>query len=593
MAEPRVSEVPIFTYYNKQRFEQFGSMDCANWYQVPIPDTKRGLALYPAMGRKHIEILGQAKLAFDTEPRVLFKSIDYAYTVVNTTVYQIDELFNITPLGTVSSTGDIWFDYLRIFDTTYCMMTDGTDVYIITEKPSGSTFETVTDGHRPTRPNFVVAFGNRFVVSNTNSSQYWVTATNLGGVSEGFSVNLGDVFTVNSAALFNLATGTVRQLATLHNQLYIFTDYSCDVWNNIPTQVSVSGSTRTFPFRLNNSYNWDYGMEDPFSLSVDFGRMCWLGKNQNGFVSFMVSDGGPPQVISSQAIDVLLQGSRSGTGDQSPFLREKATGFLYEYENNIFYRASAGTVEQFGSVTRESSVSCIEYNFNAGKWARCIELDGQRNKIEKHVFFKDRHLVTVQNDGTIYQMAGDIYYNEDRNASVSNPNDDDAFTKVPMRYELATSQIIEPDEAEFMTQWLQIDFVFGDRTFYKWDGPFKNAVYIVAEDAAADGSPIYLTDEDGAFLLDSEGNTPQFDDDTYYKLFKPHIELFYSDDGGVSFLTADVREFSQLGQYKWRMRWYQLGVSRNRVYKLRCVSSAPIVVLGATQMTKRTSGGAV
>jgi len=76
------------------------------------------------------------------------------------------------------------------------------------------------------------------------------------------------------------------------------------------------------------------------------------------------------------------------------------------------------------------------------------------------------------------------------------------------------------------------------------------------------------------------------------KTVKPHIELYWSDDGGVTFQSADLREFSQLGFYRWRMRWYELGPSRNRCYKLVAVSSAPIVVLGACQSVRRSSGGA-
>jgi len=93
-------------------------------------------------------------------------------------------------------------------------------------------------------------------------------------------------------------------------------------------------------------------------------------------------------------------------------------------------------------------------------------------------------------------------------------------------------------------------------------------------------------------LLLLKVRTPSFDDNHYCALFKPHIELYYSDDGGVTFLSADVREFSQLGQYQWIMRWNELGTSRNRCYKLICVSSAPIVILGGVRSTRRASGGA-
>jgi len=107
------------------------------------------------------------------------------------------------------------------------------------------------------------------------------------------------------------------------------------------------------------------------------------------------------------------------------------------------------------------------------------------------------------------------------------------------------------------------------------------------------GNPIYVVAENGTdFLITEDGNTPQINELTYNQIFKPHIELYWSDDGGISFFPADVLEFSQLGFYQWRMRWYQLGTSRNRVYKLICVSPSPIVLLGGIMLTRRTSGGA-
>ena len=100
--------------------------------------------------------------------------------------------------------------------------------------------------------------------------------------------------------------------------------------------------------------------------------------------------------------------------------------------------------------------------------------------------------------------------------------------------------------------------------------------------------------EDDKYIIAEGSNTPTFDDNHYNALFKPHVELYYSDDGGETYTlgTADNREFSPLGNYRWRMRWYELGISRNRCYRLVCVSSAPIVVLGAVRNTRRVSGGA-
>jgi len=583
----QVTEVPVFSEFGRQRFIQNGSQDLANWYQVPIEGSKTGMALYPAMGRRHVSVLNDTKLVYNNEPRVLFKTIDFAYTVVGTSVFVIDKLFNSIKIGDVSLTGNVWFDYIVVQSNVYGLLTDEKNIYLISEVNNVVTMDIVTDGNKPNEPYFVVAFGNRLIVSNKDSSQYFLTKVNLGGVPD-----VSTLFTVNGAPLFNSASGKVRQLATLHNQLYIFTDFTTDIWSNVPSGVTAGSATSVFPFKLNSSYNWDYGMSDPFSLSVDFGRMSWLGKNNNGFVAFMTSTGDAPQVISTQAINVLLQGSSTPSNEEiSPFLKNGAIGFLYEYENTIFYRVSAGQFFDFDNLDIDNGIACIEFNFNSSKWNRSIELNGERNRIQRHVFFNNKHLVSVLDEVVVYEMAGNLYFNELKNPAVENPNADNAFLKYPFRYELTTQQIYYPNYEEFQTKWLEIDFVFGDNTFYKGDYPYNNTIYLVDENSTEE-SPIYLTDEDGAFLLADGSSTPSFDDNHYYALFKPHIEIYYSDDGGVTFIPADVREFSQLGQYRWRMRWYQLGASRNRVYKLIGVSSAPIVVLGARHMHVQTSGGA-
>jgi hypothetical protein len=318
--------------------------------------------------------------------------------------------------------------------------------------------------------------------------------------------------------------------------------------------------------------------------------MVWLAKNSNGLVSFMMSNGQAPQDISSQAINVLLENSTREDA-LSPFLINEVEGFLYQYENTIFYRASAGRFVNFGELDITDNAKSVEYNFETTKWGRVIELNGERNRIQKHVYFNNTHLVTVQGDPAVYQMAGNIYHNELRNPDQSDAQAADAFLKYPMRYELVTQQIYLPDYSEFMDEYVEIDFVFGNKTFYQSYAPYLNTVFVVGEDSTPE-SPIYVLSEDGKYIITEGSNTPTFDDNHYSDLFKPHIELYYSDDGGETFFYADVRPFSQLGQYRWRMRWYELGCSRNRCYKLVCVSSAPIVILGAVRNTRRVSGGA-
>lgn len=584
-----VEQLPIVTSYDTQRFKQFSPEDCANFYQVASDSGKRKVSMYPAMGRQHVRVSNLNKLMFTNEPRAIFKSIDFAYTVIGSVIYQVDSNFNTRALTNTDfnrSTGEIYSDFLVFADKVFVMIVDNAaGAMFVIDEQVGNLVK-ITDPNAPQSPKFVAAFGNRFVVSNDNSGQWFLSRINL----DGDSFNSNTCFTFSGSALFNFASGKVRQITTLHNQLYIFTDFGCDIWMNIPSVFDTGAAQTTFPFKLNTSYNFDYGMADPLSLDVDFGRMTWLGKNRNGLVAFMTSDGGAPKLISTQAINTLIQSTANNREGLSPFLSMKTNGFMYQYENTIFYRVSAGNFLDYGELDLTDSANSLEFNFNTGTWHRCIEVNGERSRIKKHTFFNNKHLVTVSGEGTIYEMSGDIYDNELRNKEQSDPQATDAFIAYPMRYEAVTQIYSQADYSEFITDYIEIDFVFGESS-RRSKAPFANAEFIIDEVPEPEGD-VYVVTEGGEFVITEDSNTPTLGSGHYNILFKPHIELYWSDDGGVTFNSADIREFSQLGIYSWRMRWYQLGPSRNRCYKLVCVSPTPIVILGGVQSVRRASGGA-
>lgn len=590
----QIAPLEIFCYFDKQRFRQFGSMDCANWYGIKVDSGKNKQALYPAMGRKHINFNGTNQLIFNAEPRLHFKSIDYFYVIDGVLLYQFDRFYNQTVFNIDISLGfPIWVATLAVGNVVYSMLTCNQNIFVIKEEDGITTVETVTDANavggsqNPGMPLYVNVFGNRFVVSAANTPNYFLSQVDMGG-SAG---NASNYFTINNAAIFARASGIIGQIAVLHGQMYILCDFVTDVWSNIITQITVGAVTKEFPFKLNTSYNFDYGIADPNSLSVEFGRMVWLARNSAGLVSFVASTGQSPQDISSQAVNVLLENSADPLSP-NPFILSDVDGFLYQYENTIFYRVSAGVYNDYGILDVLDDDGAIEYNFATETWSRVIELNGERNRIRKHAYFDNQHIVSVLNDNALYVMAGNIYYNELVNPAQENTQAPDYFLQYPMRYELVTSQIYNPDYSEFMDEYVQIDFVFGNKSFFATNNAFLNATFIVGEQST-DDNPIYMvTEDDTQYMVTEDSNTPVFSDSHYYALFKPHVGLYYSDDGGETFTPTNTPQFSPLGNYQWRMRWYQLGTSRNRCYKLICVSSAPIVILGGVRNTKNISGGA-
>jgi hypothetical protein len=619
MANPIVTDLPIIGYFDRQRFRQFGPSDCANWYNVPVAIGKKKMASYPTLGRRHISFLGQNQLIFNSEPRYIQKTVKYWYSVVGNQIFREDAFFNqveITASVKLKTlNGNVFLAYLNvgpqvtsaITGITLVCFADGLNVYLYREETD--EFDIITDGHLPVNPLYIAAFGNRITVSSNNTSTYGLSAINL-NYDISFSTMLSTCFTTNSAAIFNQASGVINQMGVLQNTLYIFTDFVTDIWSNIPsTFTSAGGVVTTFPWKKNTSYNFDYGISasNARTLSIDFGYMTWMGQNRSGLLQpLLCENGGYPKPFSSKAVDVLLQ-RRANAQSLDPFVMGQSDGFLYDYENTVFYRLSAGSYSDTGLLDQISQSISIEYNFDTQTWHRCIEANGERNRVQKHVFFANRHLVTVIGDGTVYEFSGQYYNNEIQNPDQTNRQALDAYLQLPFRYERVTpiivSGMIEGLKspgfyAEFKTNYVEIDFVWGEGSFLNSDTPFLNTQFIVDETNDSANQPVYVVgenpDNDGnpQFLITEGSNYPTLNDITYNSWFKPHIELFFSNDGGISYQTAGNLEFAQVGVYQWRMRWYQLGCSRNRVYKLICVSPSPIVLLGGTMEVENVSGGA-
>ena len=604
----KIETLPIVGGYNVQRFTQFSPEDSANWTVYKAKNAKKEYAMYPTLGRAHIKHNGINQFIYGSQPRSVFKSIKFHYAIDGNSIYRVDDQYNkiqISGSQVTTIAGTMYFAYLVVNALVFACFVDGQNIYVYQEDTGvpGNTgaFFTVTDPNAPgiftvngmqTKPGYIAAFGNRIVVSVANSSQFVLSVINL--LSNGV-FNPATCFTGATGQIFAQEDGIIRQMGVLNNTLYIFTDFITGVWSNIAAVFPVTGVS--FPWKKNSTYNWNFGIANPKSLDIDFGLIVFLAQNSDGLLQFMKSNGGQPEKISDEAIDVLLQRYVNRLGNDNPFLVENSNGFLFQYENKILYRMSGGDYVDYQILDQEQDANSIEFDFDTETWHRVIELNGNRNRVHLHVYFNNMHLVTVTGDNTIYNMSGDYYYNEIRNPNQPDGQAADAYLAYPFRYERNTPIIYEKDYSEFETEYAQIDFVFGQSILNYSVSPFLNAVFIVSEQSTP-SAPIYIIDEQldasgqPVFMLTENSNTPMITDLIYNYLLNPSIMLYWSDDGGVSFNSADNLQFSQMGVYQWRMRWYQLGCSRNRVYRLVCVSFVPVVILGAVMNVRRVSGGA-
>jgi hypothetical protein len=135
--------LPIIGPYNRQRFKQFSPEDTANWYIKTGQNTKEPFAMYPTLGRSHINYLGVNRLVYGAESRGIFKTIKYMYVVVGDSIYRVDSSYNQVDISTdtttklqvlATTTGPIYFAFLVVGTIVYACFVDSEHIYVYQEK---------------------------------------------------------------------------------------------------------------------------------------------------------------------------------------------------------------------------------------------------------------------------------------------------------------------------------------------------------------------------------------------------------------------------------------------------------------------------
>ena len=61
----------------------------------------------------------------------------------------------------------------------------------------------------------------------------------------------------------------------------------------------------------------------------------------------------------------------------------------------------------------------------------------------------------------------------------------------------------------------------------------------------------------------------------------PQVMLSWSDDYGHTWSQEHWKDAGQIGQYRQRVRWYQLGITRDRVYRVVITDPVEVNLVGA------------
>ncbi|HVX00862.1 MAG TPA: packaged DNA stabilization protein [Candidatus Babeliaceae bacterium] len=457
-------------------------------------DNQRCVNLYPEMDE-----LGTGKerevASLVSTPGLKFKvtagtgPIRGLYTASNgrvfaasgSTLYEVNSDFTVTSRGTLYT------------DTGMVSMSDnGIDLFLVDGSDTGyhMTFSSNTFATKTSADNFlgadVVAFMDGYLIFNDRNTEFF------------YITDAGNL-TFDSSYRFP-CEGSPDNLVTIianNRELWMFNEYT--------TEVFFDAGDQTQPFQRIQGAFIEHGCAAKFSAVKINNTVFWLGNDLQGTTTVYMANGYLPQRISTTAIDLKIQ-SYSTVSD--------AVAYGYHQDGHNFYVLNFPTED-----------ATWVYDTATGLWHERAYFDGDnlvRHRGQCHAFGFNTHLIGDWENGNIYALDKNYYYDDYPNNRSSSP-------------------IVRLRRAPHITQSL-------DRLFYS------------------------------CFQLDmqvgiGDGTTGQGSD--------PMAILRFSDDAGNTWSNEKWASMGKQGKYKTRVQWQRLGSARDRIFEVRISDPNPITLIGA------------
>ncbi len=266
---------------------------------------------------------------------------------------------------------------------------DGVDGWIY--DTIGGGFTEITTPDFPTKPLGVVYADDYFLVPDGETNVWYLSAPN-----DGFSWDVSDTAAIRKYPGFNTGVGVVG------SRVFFFKIDSTEPWLNL--------GQADFPFRRDNNLIFNTGCTAPGSIYQMEGYLYWLSNNISGQSNVMVTTGGTPQVISTQAINNLINGFTNPNDVQT---------YVYKESGHQFYVMS--WTDDDKTLVFDQTIAEVAGLENA--WFRMemqpkIFKSGQPNSAKTrhwsscHTFFNGVHYVGDYRKPVIYSMSLDYGDND-------------------------------------------------------------------------------------------------------------------------------------------------------------------------------------
>jgi hypothetical protein len=295
------------------------------------------------------------------------------FTVVYNKLIEISTADAATERGTLSTS----INHCVMADNgTQIMIVDGTYGYIYNLSTNALT--TITDTDFPSNPVSVVFTDGYFLVSFTDSGQFYFSASYDGTDWDALDFATAEYSADSLQGIAKTSNGTIWMIGKR----------SLEQWSNV--------GTVDLPWRRIEGSVKEIGCVAPYSIASNGSQVFWLGNGENGYGSVFMGSGYDVQKITTPAEEYKIKQFTN---------IDEAVGFTYSDEGHSFY------------VISFSSEATLCYDLTTGEWhnrGSYNSLTGNniRQFANGHAFFNGKNYIGSYSSGNVYTMSID-YLDED------------------------------------------------------------------------------------------------------------------------------------------------------------------------------------
>ena len=156
------------------------------------------------------------------------------------------------------------------------------------------------------------------------------------------------------------------------------------IMGKIVSQYFTNYGLQLFPYRENTNQSINYGTINPATVATGDDIVVWLAGNSTSSPVIMYTKGGPPQTISSDGINNLLETLKH---------LQTAYGFIFKVQGHLFY-----------VLTSPRDNVSLMYDFTTEKFFHLSDQNQNYYIARQMAYFNGTHYFISNSDGTLYEL---------------------------------------------------------------------------------------------------------------------------------------------------------------------------------------------